>query len=102
MRPLLAFVFALVLCKSCSPNLALAQDKQPPKPKLEHLLKEIKSDDAGARLEAIINVADYGSEAKAAVPDLLTALKVKDEDTRLNAAITLGKIGKAAVPAMLE
>ena len=63
---------------------------------LDECLTKIKAPET--RLAAIIALADHGSKAAPAIPDLLDALRGADEDQRLNAALTLSKIGKAAVP----
>ena len=63
---------------------------------LEECLTKIKTPET--RLAAIIALADHGPKAAPAIPDLIDALRGSDEDQRLNAALTLSKIGKAAVP----
>jgi HEAT repeat protein len=63
---------------------------------LDECLTKIKSPET--RLAAIIALADHGPKGAPAIPDLLDALRGADEDQRLNAALTLSKIGKAAVP----
>ena len=61
-------------------------------------IKNIKEKDKlELRVQAAMDLADFGAKAEAAMPDLLDALQTKNEDLRLNAAIALGKIGKPAV-----
>jgi HEAT repeat protein len=62
---------------------------------LDECLTKIKAPET--RLAAIIALADHGPKGAPAIPDLLEALRGTDEDQRLNAALTLSKIGKAAV-----
>src|SRR5258708_1515339 len=69
---------------------------------LAALLKDLKSDDAAVKLAALTALADLGPKAKDAVPDLFGLLHDKNEDVRLNAAIALGKVGKAAVGEPLQ
>ena len=62
---------------------------------LPELLKMIKTKDQ--RLEGAMGLADYGSDAAPALPDLAEAIKTGSDEIRLNAAIALGKIGKASL-----
>jgi HEAT repeat protein len=88
---------------STLPNSAQAgEPKQPAKVELKVLLADLKSKDEQTKLNAIMNLADWGPKADAAIPGLVEALQSKNEDFRLNAAITLGKIGKQAVPPLAE
>jgi HEAT repeat protein len=99
----------LFVLSLCCVGLALlisggqAQPTDPKKPDdpekiLERLLKTVKQkDDVGARIQAIMDLADFGPKAEPALADLIDALQTKNEDMRLNAAIVLGKIGKPAV-----
>jgi HEAT repeat protein len=92
------------------PLTAAAQDKKPdPKAVLAQLLKDIKAtDNVDRQLHAAIGLADFGPLAEPAVPALIAALESKqkdpqvNEDLHLNAAIALGKIGKAAVDPLRE
>ena len=69
-----------------------------PQKVLDRLLKGVKQkDDAAARIQAITDLAEFGPKAEPAIADLIDALQTKNEDMRLNAAITLSKIGKPAV-----
>ncbi|MCI0458225.1 MAG: HEAT repeat domain-containing protein [Gemmataceae bacterium] len=101
MRQALSLIWVAMV--SCLVDVASPQPTagaQPPgtKPDLAALLKQLKSQDAAERLAAVTALADHGPQAKAAVPDLLEALQQGNEHLRLNAAITLGRIGKVAVP----
>src|SRR5437016_3756494 len=72
--------------------------KSDPKKVIPALIKDLKNPDGGeGRVQAAMSLADFGAQAEDAVPALIDALQAKDEDLRLNAAIALGKIGKAAV-----
>src|SRR5262245_58369601 len=104
MKKLSLCLVALVVSWTGAP-LSVAQEEKPkgdPKVILKTLLKELDSEDAQARLEAITGLAEFGPDAAPAVPKLVKAIRESDEDVRLNAAITLGKIGKAAVAPLLE
>jgi len=64
-----------------------------------------KSEDKEVRSSAAFALGSIGSEAKAAVPVLIEALKDKDNEVRSSAASALGPIGseaKAAVPVLIE
>jgi HEAT repeat protein len=67
---------------------------------LEECLEKIKSKEH--QLHAIIALADHGPKASPAIPNLIEAIRMPDEDLRLNAALTLSKIGKAAVPELAK
>lgn len=61
-------------------------------------IKNIKEKDkVDLRIQAAMDLADFGPKAEPALPDLLDALVTKNEDLRLNAAIALSKIGKPSV-----
>ena len=100
MKKLLALGILLLLAGTFLATFAdrlQGQEKQPTKEeKLKALLKHVKDKNESVRLQAVEALADYGPEAKAAIPDLVNALSVKNEDLRLNAAITLGKMGAKA------
>src|SRR5436190_24167362 len=66
------------------------------------LIKRLDSGDVPAKLAALTALADLGPTAHDAVSALVQALQTKNEDVRLNAAIALGKIGKASVPAVVK
>src|SRR5260370_5995098 len=69
-----------------------------PEKVLAGLLKTVKQkDNLDARIQAIMDLADFGPKAAPALPDLLEALQTKNEDLRLNASIALVKIGKPAI-----
>jgi HEAT repeat protein len=68
--------------------------------KVQALINDLKSTDNNVRLKAVAALADFGPGAEPAVPALTDALQVKNEDLRLNAAMTLGKVGKVAIPAI--
>ena len=60
------------------------------------LIGELKKADA-EKYKAMDELAGLGEKASSAVPALIDLLPSKSEDIRLNATITLGKIGKPAV-----
>src|SRR5438067_2135575 len=61
-------------------------------------IKNIKQKDKiDLRIQAAMDLADFGARAEPALHDLLDALTTKNEDLRLNAAIALAKIGKPSV-----
>lgn len=74
------------------------KDKIDPEKVLAAALKNVKQKDhVDLRIQALMDLADFGPRAAPAMPDLLDALQTNNEDLRLNAAIVLGKIGKEAV-----
>ena len=102
---LLTSAVGFVLLASPSQAQKFEDKKKPDDPEkvLADLLRAVKNkDDANARIEAMVGLQEFGPKAEAAVPDLLDALETKNEDLRINAAITLGKIGKAAVKPVAE
>src|SRR5207249_6367037 len=60
------------------------------------------------QLQAAMGLAEFGADAEPALGDLVAVLQSKQDDAQLredlylNAAITIGKIGKPAVPALRE
>jgi HEAT repeat protein len=92
-----------------------AQETQPakgdPKKIVAALVKKLDKANA-ERLQAIMDLADFGAEAAPAIPGLVEALVLQGEvkglgpdhvaDLRLNAAIALSKIGKEAVSSLAE
>ncbi len=76
---------------------ASAQKTDPEKTFTEALKNAKPTVDINVRIQAIMDLADFGSKAEPALPDLLDALTTKNEDLRLNASITLAKIGKPAI-----
>src|SRR5439155_5932086 len=97
MKKLLAVV-ALCLCAAV-PWLqdTASQDKPAAPPTLEALLKQLDHKDVEVRVQAMMELAEFGPKAAPALKRLLAALEERDEDLRLNAALALGKIGKEAV-----
>ena len=95
--PLLAAAF---LC----PGAVSAGDKKAdPAETIAKLIDNLKKkDDPVARLQAAMEIAEFGPAAKDAVPSLVDLLQNGDEDLKLNAALALGKIGKAAVAPVTE
>ena len=104
-----------ILCVGSLLAIALAsgasaqEQKQGPKKVLAQLLKDIKeTKDPARQVQAAMELAEFGADAKPALGDLIAALQSKHddaqltEDLRLNAAIAIGKIGKPAVPALRE
>src|SRR5262245_34349908 len=79
------------------------EPKGDPKKIVAGLVKNIEQKtDHAVRLQAIIDIAEFGPLGEPAVNGIVDALSAKDEDMRLNAAIALGKIGKAAVSPLRE
>ena len=104
MKKILLLGVAYVL--ACG-NAGAQDDKTPvkgdPKKIIATLIKDLeKKDNGDARVQAAMGLADFGPLAESAVPALIDALQTKDEDLRLNAAIALGKIGKAGVAPLGE
>src|SRR5205085_8420510 len=63
----------------------------------------LKDADLGVRSEAVAALGEIGPAARAAIPALLAATEQADyEFIEPLVAITLGKIGKEAVPALTE
>jgi HEAT repeat protein len=107
-RLLLLGVYVLMLgvCPCSAPAAQNQPDRDPnqqhAKEPLKTLLAQLKYGDDNAKIAAMMALADLGSEAKEAMPDLLMAIISPNEDFRLNGAIALGKIGKAAVPELAK
>lgn len=77
--------------------------KGDPEKIIASLLKNLEQkEEPGLRLQATIDLAEFGPLASKAVPALMDALLTNDEDLRLNSAIALGRIGKPAVAALSE
>jgi HEAT repeat protein len=87
---------ALALCAGADPGTARAADAR--QDEVDGLRKVLAGTDDNARYQALLRLQDLGPKAAAAAPDLTLLFTAKSEDIRLNAAIALGKIGKAAVP----
>jgi HEAT repeats len=68
---------------------------------IERHKRELRGDNEDARRQAILSLGELGPKAASAVPDLTLAIKDK-RGLRKEAADALGKIGKAAVPALIE
>ena len=99
---LLGVALVLAGAAQCSWATQAGDQKQPPKVELKQLLKNLKSTDEYTKLDAMMQLADWGPQAAPAIPDLVAALQSTNEDFRLNSAIALGKIGKAAVAPLAE
>src|SRR2546427_263074 len=76
-------------------GLALGDD-------LSVLLKSLKHSDAEVRRSAAIALESFGAEAAAAVPVLTQALDDADVVTQVAVTRTLGQIGLAALPGLLQ
>jgi HEAT repeat protein len=95
MRKLL---LVLLIAAITSMFVSAQPDKVDPEKVLATALKNIKlKDQIDARVQAAMDLADFGPKAEPAMGDLLDAMQTKNEDLRLNASIALSKIGKAAV-----
>jgi HEAT repeat protein len=66
------------------------------------LLKSLKHSDAEVRRSAAVALESFGAEAAAVVPVLTEALDDADVVTQVAAARTLGQIGSAALPGLLQ
>ena len=102
MRNLVLFLTsAIMLGLAASPGEAQKIEPKKvddPEKVLAGLLKTVKQkDNIDARIQAMMDLADFGPKAAPALPDLLEALQTKNEDLRLNASIVLVKIGKPAI-----
>jgi HEAT repeat protein len=81
--------------KAIMRGLALGDD-------LSVLLKSLRHSDAEVRRSAAVALESFGAEAVAAVPVLTQALDDADVVTQVAAARTLGQIGMAALPGLLQ
>src|SRR5262245_17024624 len=110
MHPAMRNLFVMLLTGTITLGLVAtrgqSQDKQKqpdPDKVLADALKNIKEKDKiDVRIQAAMDLAEFGAKAEPALNDLLDALKTKNEDLRLNAAIALGKIGKKSVAPVAE
>jgi HEAT repeat protein len=78
---------------------AESQDRKRP---VSELIDDLHSGDVRKRVQAAYQLADRGSEAKDAVPDLVQMLRDRDSRMQEVAAGALLKIGEPAVPALTE
>ena len=69
---------------------------KPPTPEVLALIDKVKSGSQETRIQAMNNLGALGPDAEAAVPVLIQLLYTANEDLRLNATLTLGKLGKNA------
>ena len=69
---------------------------------IETQINRLIAGGAEERWDAVIELANIGPAAEAAIPALVAALGDKDGDVRINAAEALGNLGSAAVPALLK
>ncbi len=70
------------------------------KKRIKLLIANLDSHEAFDRITALQALGELGASAKAAIPDLVSALSDQKEEVRPFAAMALGKIGKDAVPAL--
>lgn len=89
--------FATMLVCIANPTPAFAQKNDPEKTLADAIKNAKPTSDVNVRIQAIMDLADFGIKAEPALADLLDALTAKNEDLRLNASITLAKIGKPAI-----
>ncbi len=105
-------LFVLLLTGAVSLGLSTPRSHAQPQPPIKtadpekvlaDALKNIKEKDKiDLRIQAAMDLADFGVKAEPALADLLDALQTKNEDLRLNAAIALAKIGKKSVAPVAE
>ena len=62
----------------------------------------LKDPDPKTRLQAAVELGELGPQAGAASPDLGKALDDEDQEVRKAAVDAMGKLGKPAVPALIE
>lgn len=96
MRLLLLAIPSLLLLTST--HVHAGEKKQD----LKTLLKQLSTDDEASQWEAAMALEDFGPKAGAAAPRLIELLQGKSETMSLASAITLGKIGKDAVPPLIK
>ncbi|MBI3409221.1 MAG: HEAT repeat domain-containing protein [Planctomycetes bacterium] len=80
-------------------TVAAAQEEKKPKT-MEDFIHELSSKKARVRGEAAAALGKFGDKAKEAIPALIKLLKDNDPNVRLEATITLAKIGPDSVPAL--
>jgi HEAT repeat protein len=85
---------ALALAVCGPPPAARAGDSK----EIDALRDDLESDRANTRFQALVRIQDLGPKAAAATPELVELLSHEHEPTRLEAAVALSKVGKAAVP----
>ncbi len=96
MKPV-AYLSLLTFALACFPSgFLLAQDQD-----VQSLIADLNKQ-GRERLQAIKSLADLGPKASPAVPKLFKFFSESDEDLRLNAAIALGRIGKASVKTLTK
>ncbi|UUO16581.1 HEAT repeat domain-containing protein [Dolichospermum heterosporum] len=83
-------------------TLEQALNQTRPNKKIQFLLSLLDSTDEKYKYQAINDLADFGVDASAAIPQLISILQ--DEDTQLHtsASIALAKIGKESVPFLAD
>src|SRR5438270_7616711 len=64
--------------------------------KVQQLIADLKNPQK-TKVDAVIALGELKAKAAPAVPELIAVLQTKDEYLRLQTAIALGNIGKAAV-----
>lgn len=69
---------------------------------VNQLIATAKSSDVSSRQHATRALGEIGPEAKSAVPTLIAALDDSDTYVRFNAGASLLRIGKVAVPSLVE
>ncbi len=75
---------------------------KPIPPRIQNLIDLLRSEDSRLRGVAAVELGKIGSEAKAALPALIEALKDEDQIVRRSATKALPNIGPAAVMALIE
>src|SRR5262249_42349152 len=74
--------------------LGRLQPEEPPE--LATLLEAVKDRDADLRAATAVELAEFGSRARSALPVLVKALRDRDTVMRRSAAFAVGKIGLGA------
>jgi HEAT repeat protein len=87
-------LFCLLACGGCSKSKST-----------DELIADLKSSQEGDRIKAVRLLQERKGDAAKVVPAMIQALKHKDREMRLSAAIGLGYFGdqaKDAIPALQE
>ena len=107
-RSILGCSLLMILTSCGTVNRPTSYPELPPRP-LAELLTELHAADVQIRINAVSSLADHGSAAAPAVPDLIAMIDdplnpngvkhVLDDESRVDVIYTLGSIGPGAVAA---